>query len=269
MAKYTFEQLKASYTPLWRDAKVTKVAAAKSQAELILKHKAVYLLSEKDTNVPWWVIAIMHLREAGPQDVGKWQRVLHNGQRIIGTGRKTTIVPTGRGPFTDWRSATFDALVTVKHFDKIKDWSPERVAYIFESYNGFGYRGKGIPSPYLWGGTTVQKRGKYVADHVYDPNVMDSQIGAMAILMELMKLDASVLAGRPIPTPAPPKPAPTRGAETGTVIGTGAAGTAVLTSTPVQYWPYVIAGTIISIIIGLAIVSWYKKRQAEKEINNG
>jgi lysozyme family protein len=67
------------------------------------------------------------------------------------------------------------------------------VAWLLEKFNGFGYREyHHIPSPYLWGGTVVQKPGKYVRDKHYDPTVMDEQIGGMALLAALMQLDPSV-----------------------------------------------------------------------------
>lgn len=250
MAKYTFEKLKAGYTELWNKATVTRVTPAKQQAELILKHKTVYVETQRRTGVPWWAVGIMHLREAGPADVGRWKGVLHNGQAIVGTGRKTTIVPKGRGPFTSWQDAAYDALVTLKHFDQIKDWTPERVAYVLETFNGFGYRNKGIPSPYLWGGTSVQKRGKYVRDGVYDPNTMDTQIGGMAVLKELMKLDPSIKFGdqRSLVEKAP--------VATGVTAGTGAGGAIALATSPWEYWPYIIAGLAVVFVSYVFYTAW-------------
>jgi lysozyme family protein len=42
-----------------------------------------------------------------------------------------------------------------------------------------------IPSPYLWSGTTVYERGKYVADGRFSAIAVDKQIGCAAILKEL------------------------------------------------------------------------------------
>jgi hypothetical protein len=51
-----------------------------------------------------------------------------------------------------------------------------------EPYNGYGYRNKGLRSPYLWASTNHQQRGKYVADGVFNASVMDTQMGVAAML---------------------------------------------------------------------------------------
>lgn len=186
--KYTFEQLKAGYTNLWNGVKVTRQAPARAEAQKILNNKTRYKQLEAKTGVPWFCIGIIHTREAGSVDVGRFLCCLHNGQKIIGTGRKTTIVPIGKGPFATFEDAAIDALQGYKG----TKWSVELLAYTLEKFNGFGYRNKGIPSPYLWGATNRQKSGKYVADGVYDANVMDTQVGGMAILKSMMELDPSI-----------------------------------------------------------------------------
>ena len=52
-------------------------------------------------------------------------------------------------------------------------------------------------SPYLYGGSTIYgppeaKGGKYVADHVFDSSVVDTQLGTGVILKALMQLDSSI-----------------------------------------------------------------------------
>ena len=95
-------------------------------------------------------------------------------------------MPIGRGPFATFEEAAIDALADYRG----ATWDVPQLAFTLERFNGFGYRGKGIPSPYLWGGSSVQKRGKYVRDGVFDPNVMDTQLGAMTVLRRLCELDA-------------------------------------------------------------------------------
>src|SRR5262245_22305508 len=99
MANHTLESLRAEYRQLWDKAAVTKVAEASRQAQLINRQRATYEDVGKAVGAPWWVIAVLHLREAGEVDVGRWFCVLHNGEKIIGTDRKTRLVPEGRGPF--------------------------------------------------------------------------------------------------------------------------------------------------------------------------
>jgi lysozyme family protein len=156
--------------------------------------------------VPWQMIAVIHVREAGEQDIGRWKCVLHNGEKIIGTGQKTHLVPAGRGPFNDWVSAAVDAL-RLQGFDKYSDWTIARVLWALEPFNGYGYRNKGLRSPYLWASTNHQQLGKYVADGVFDAHVMDSQIGCAALLKYLdfgSKVTSPVIPTVPVTRPTKP-----------------------------------------------------------------
>jgi hypothetical protein len=134
--------------------------------------------------------------------------VLHNGEHIIGTGRKTTLVPKGRGPFSSWSDAAIDA-IKLHGLHKITDWSIERLLYEAERFNGWGYQPRG-PSPYVWSGTNWYKAGKYIADGVYSATHIDTQLG-VAIIWKQLQQRGIEIDGNPKPTPAPkptPKPAP-------------------------------------------------------------
>lgn len=239
MANYTYEKLGPEYKRLWDTMKIIRdEAALKRVTDKINKHKAVYQAVEKDTGVPWQLIAVIHLREAGEQDIGSFKRVLHNGERIVGTGRKTTLVPRGLGPFKTWHEAAVHAL-KLKKFHLIKEWPPSRMLWVAEPYNGYGYRNKGLRSPYIWASTNHQQRGKYVSDGVFNPNVMDTQVGVAAQL--------KYLGVGPKPTSVP------------VVIGTGVAGGAgAVLMSPVKYWPYIIGGTVVLMILGATFTRWLK-----------
>ena len=200
-------KLKAEYESLWASCEIDyEPRIADSAAARLLKSKGRYQKVEALTGVPWYWIAIVHEREAG----GSFSGVLHNGEKIIGTGRVTKLVPANRGPFSTWEEAAVDAL-TIKGLNKGVEWNVGRFWYECERFNGFGYRYKGVPSPYLWSHTNHYKDfsgdagdpggGKYTADHVYSPNVHDKQLGAAAVLIALMKLDSSIAFGRPSPQP--------------------------------------------------------------------
>lgn len=195
MAQYSFASVRQGYTDLWNQMKVIKVDQARAQARRICSPSAKmrYQKVEATTGVPWFVVGCLHMRESNA-DFNTW---LHNGDPMRRNGKpvQTVHVPANRppDPNVSWEQGAYDALVTIEHLDQIKDWGPEHVAYAAEKFNGFGYRNpnRNIPSPYLWGGTSVQQRGKYVSDGKYDPNVMDTQIGAMAVLREIMELDVT------------------------------------------------------------------------------
>jgi hypothetical protein len=55
--------------------------------------------------------------------------------------------------------------------------------YEAERYNGWGYLlYKHVNSPYLWSGTSLQQRGKYVADGDWDASAWSQQVGVVAML---------------------------------------------------------------------------------------
>lgn len=50
-----------------------------------------------------------------------------------------------------------------------------------------GYANKGLPSPYVWAGTSNYEKGKYVADGKFDPNYVDQQLGVAVMLRTLLE----------------------------------------------------------------------------------
>lgn len=141
------------------------------------------------TGVPPQVTAVINERECG----GNLKGVLHNGELIVGTNRKTKLVPAGRGPFATFFDAGVDAFK--KEGLDTFDWhagGAARVAYALEKFNGFGYRKKGVHSPYLWAGTNQYTRGKYISDGNFSPTHVDTQLGGMAVLRRMMDLDTSL-----------------------------------------------------------------------------
>ena len=81
--------------------------------------------------------------------------------------------------------------------DKWTDWSIPGLCYVLERYNGWGYRKyhSATKSPYLWSFTSIYTSGKYVADGKWSNSAVSKQIGAMALLMELIRQ------GKPLPVP--------------------------------------------------------------------
>lgn len=209
---WNFESTKGGYLNLWRSIKI-KASDAKNVdrfAQKIIAGEKQYKEVEKAIGVPWFWTGATHMRESSCDFAG----VLHNGQKIIGTGRKTTIVPIGRGPFNSWHEAAIDAL-KLKGLHLIDEWSPARMGFEAERFNGLGYTNKGINSPYVWAGSNHEQPGKYVADHVWDKDFDDPQIGVMTVIKRLCELRPDINervngASRPdVPKPTtPPKADP-------------------------------------------------------------
>lgn len=106
---WTFEATEAGYANMWRSSTLkdgADAAQAETFSDKIIAAEQRYRAVQAATGVPWYFIGALHMRESGCNFAG----VLHNGDRIIGTGGLTTRVPAGRGPFATWEASAVDAL---------------------------------------------------------------------------------------------------------------------------------------------------------------
>lgn len=197
----------------WSVAKLTRSSEFGPVAKRLVAAKLRYQGITLKTGVPWFVIAVIHEREASQ----KWDRSIAQGDPWK---RVSVNVPKGRGPFNSFEEAAYDALMNCSPYAaKWKDWTPGGMMTLLEQYNGLGYAAKGLPSPYVWSGTDQYSRGKYVRDHVYDPTVIDTQLGCAGLILAMQTLDASIAFGTgatippppDIPAPLPNQPAPQGG----------------------------------------------------------
>jgi lysozyme family protein len=203
---WTYASTQKGYANLWSQIKIKDKKSADRFARLITASEGRYRETERTTGVPWFFIGALHMRESSCNFSG----VLHNGEHIIGTGRKTKLVPKGRGPFQTWQAAASDAL-KLKGLHKVTQWDVSRMAYEAERFNGLGYTTKGVNSPYLWAGSNLQQPGKYVADHVWDSKATDKQLGVMTVIKRLCELRpdiAKAVGGSYLPPPPDVEPAP-------------------------------------------------------------
>lgn len=180
----TFTATSKGYTNMYNSMKFTKSTAINRAANKIIKYKDTYKKVEDATGVPWYWVGVIHMRESS----NNFRGVLHNGDRIIGTGRKTYRVPKGRGPFNNWYEAAIDAL-QLKGLQRIKSWSIPRMLYEAERFNGWGYTWRRVNSPYVWGGTNHQQPGKYIRDGVWSKTAWDRQLGIAPVLYKVRELE--------------------------------------------------------------------------------
>lgn len=195
MTQEVYEKLAPEYAKLNAAATVlpSRQHEVSEVAERLIHDKAVYLEVEHREGVPAAALMALSMREMN----GNLHCYLGNGQAL---SMRTTIVPYDRGPFDQPSPENFyagchDALVLdgwVKVFADPANRTMTRICYQDEGFNGFGYRYRGIPSPYVYGATTVQRPGKFIRDRVFDPNEMDPQIGTLAIMLEIFRLDPSL-----------------------------------------------------------------------------
>lgn len=187
----SFESLRSEYERNWSQLEIrpARLADANAVARKAINGKTTYQQIERLTGVPWHFIALCHYRESNFD----FDTYLGNGETLH---RMTTIVPKGRGPFASFADGAVDAL-RIENFVGTQDWGIARTLFRLECFNGLGYHGKGVNSPYLYGGSTLYgppeaRAGKFVADHVFDPSHVDSQLGTAVILHAMMALDSSI-----------------------------------------------------------------------------
>jgi len=175
------------YAKQWDAMRINpeRVRGFEREAQFAINSKPRYLEVAARSNTWWAHIAVLHRRESD----ANFNTYLGNGDPL---NRKTVHDPQGRGPFDTFLAGALDAL----HFDGldlVRDWTLEKVLYYCEIFNGTGYNERGLPSPYLWGGTNIQQPGKFIADHVWRARGMDPQPGCAPLLAKIAELDKGVV----------------------------------------------------------------------------
>lgn len=190
----SLDALTAANAKRWQDAKVTRLGFT-GVAERLVAAKARYLAVSARTGVPWFVIAVIHEREASQN----WNSNIAQGDLW---NRKSVHVPAGRGPFVSWEDAAVDALVNCSPYaGRNKDWSVGGALTKLEEYNGLGYANRGRPSPYIWSGTDQYVSGKYIADGAYSATTIDVQLGCAGLIKAMMAIDPTIQFGTTVAAP--------------------------------------------------------------------
>lgn len=169
----------------WQSVKFRDTQHALTHEHLaarVLTYKANYYDPvEKAMGIPWYMIAALDMREEDFNHSG----YLGNGDPFY---RVTTHVPRGRGPFKSWYDGAIDAL-RLDHvapaFGEGSHWDIVTVLIACEKYNGLGYAAHGLPSPYVWAGTNVQRAGKYTSDGHWSSVAWDTQPGCAGLFLAL------------------------------------------------------------------------------------
>ncbi len=205
----------------------SRVGTVNSIIARIMPNQGRYQSVAAPLGIPWYFVAVIHNMECGLNFNGH----LHNGDPLTArtvhdpAGRP----PDGQPPFT-WQQSANDALSS--HRPSIvnqTDWSLPAILYRLEGYNGFGYRGLTPPlnTPYLWSFSNQYSSGKFIADHVFDPNAVSSQCGAAVILFQMAQNGvvnfASAAAAGTVPATATPATAATTAASTSAAVTTTSA----------------------------------------------
>jgi lysozyme family protein len=177
--------LKSEYERLFDTCEIRSERRAEATriVDRIVSNRDRYERAGSPHGVPWYVVGIIHQLEGS----GNFQTHLHNGDPLTA---RTVRLPAGRPasgnpPFT-WEFSAADALVH-DHLAEWRDWSIPGTLFVFERFNGFGYRNPDIAinSPYLWSFSKHWTKGKFTSDRHFDPNAPSSQCGS-AVLLQLL-----------------------------------------------------------------------------------
>jgi lysozyme family protein len=178
---FTWEIMKPKYLAWLKDLKVTRFQEAEAVGNSIQRYLPIYQEIYKQTNVPVVWLAAVHYREAS----NNMHCYFGNGDPL---NKRTIHVPKGRGPFSNFTLGCLDSLHQMGLVG-LDDWTLDFYCYQAERFNGCGYHMHGLPSPYVFGGTSVQQRGKYTSDSRWNPRVMDTQLGVVPIYRSLVKIN--------------------------------------------------------------------------------
>ncbi len=182
---HPFEALRPEYTTLLAQMRIIRTEETDETARKLLGLVAARHYDEAcdAAGVPRAWAAASFEREASsnfrlsPAQGDPWNEVSRH-------------VPRGVGPFASWAAA---AIFAYRHesLDKVgvSNWSWERACFEAEAFNGFGYRARGVHSPYLWAGTNHYARGKFVADGRFDPNAHDGQLGVIPVMRRMVQIN--------------------------------------------------------------------------------
>lgn len=181
-----FADLKDEYEAEWANCQIRDdkrgIVEGVYVAKLNANKDKYQQVAEQYHGMPWFFIGVIHAMETG----FRFDRHLHNGDPL---SARTVRVPKGRpisgNPPFSWEFSAKDSMEKMG-YERESDWSLPHVFYLLEKYNGFGYRFKGMRTPYLWSYSNLYSKGRYVADGVFDPNAVSKQCGAATMLKALI-----------------------------------------------------------------------------------
>lgn len=172
---------------LWNDMEYLSqdLPALVSATKTILANMPRYLEVARSLHMPdkcAAVIGVLHMRESGFD----FATHLANGDPLTAD---TVHVPKDLmrplPPPYGWEEAAIVAMEHEAHgwnIDLAKyPWDIGNTLWFINAFNGFGYPPE-VKTPYLWSYTQHYEKGKFGADGVYDPNLIDQQPGAAPVL---------------------------------------------------------------------------------------
>jgi lysozyme family protein len=181
-----FSEIADEYISIFEAAQLSndRLALIDKLCTKLVSFRSTYENVGRPLNIPWYFIGIIHSLESN----FNFATHLHNGDSLT---HRTKRVPRGR-PSTEvadppfaWSTSAIDALRLMEFHTKT-NWSLAFQLFRLERYNGFGYRNRGLSSPYLWGFSDRYVKGKFVSDGVFDNNALSKQCGGAVLIKRLI-----------------------------------------------------------------------------------
>lgn len=132
------------------------------------------------------VIGVMHMRESNFD----FTKHLANGDPLTAD---TIHVPKNiMAPIDPPYTFEEGACAAIKNWEKGWNldltkytWDIPNTLWFLEAWNGFGFKNKGINTPYLWSYTQHYDKGYFSSDGVFNPNLVNQQPGCAPVLKSL------------------------------------------------------------------------------------
>lgn len=181
-----FSEIADEYISIFEAAQLSndKLSLIDKLCTKLVSFRSTYEGVGRPLNIPWYFIGVIHSLESN----FNFATHLHNGDSLT---HRTIRVPSGRPsaevadpPFA-WTTSAIDAL-RLKEFHTKTNWSLAFQLFRLERYNGFGYRNRGLATPYLWSFSDRYIKGKFVRDGVFDKNEVSKQCGSAVLIKRLI-----------------------------------------------------------------------------------
>jgi lysozyme family protein len=161
----------------------SRMSELEKAVDLIKANKARYQTVETATGVAWFAVALLHF--AGT--VSDFSVHLNGDPLRSRTIRVPKGPPEGDPPFS-WEDSAID-LVRLQARGSDPGSFPTVGVLLFwlEGFDGYGYHSRNVRSPFIWACTNQYMGGKFLPDHVFDPNFKEKKCGAASLLKLLVQ----------------------------------------------------------------------------------
>ena len=162
--------------------------------EVYLENRDIYeRISQQSGYIPPELVAAIHYREnASDYLAGTFNVHLHNGDVL---GKQSENVPYPYYEEEEFEAAAVDAL---RGWDGVSFYKEDRAKQLeltvdsrdltaMVTYTGFYQGWQDQPSNYLYSGTSIYEKGLYDADHQYNADKIDKNLGTYLVLRTLLE----------------------------------------------------------------------------------